>query len=146
MTFGRGIKDDFNRRAPFYISDWTDGLSLKVLSSTFFIFFTSMAPAITFSLLLSRETDEQVGAIEVLMATAITGVLFSVFAGQPLVIVGVTGPVSILTVAIYSLSQDWGIKFLPFYAWAQIWGALMLVLLAGFNACDGLKYVTYSSP
>ncbi|KAJ1438400.1 HCO3 transporter family-domain-containing protein [Ochromonadaceae sp. CCMP2298] len=142
MTFGRGIADDFKRRAPYYLSDWADGLHLKVLSSTFFIFFTSMAPAITFSLLLSRETDGQVGAIEVLMSTAITGVLFSLFAGQPLVIVGVTGPVSILTVAIYALSQQWGIHFLPLYAWSQIWGAAMLVALAGFNACDGLKYIT----
>lgn len=35
-----------------------------------------------------------------------------------------------------------GIKFIPFYAWSQIWGAAMLIVLAVFNACDTLKFVT----
>jgi hypothetical protein len=133
---------DFHVRSKWYLSDWTDWVSPKVLSSTFFIFFTSVAPAITFSLYLSENTDDQLGAIEVLLSTAITGILFSIFAGQPLVIVGVTGPVSILTASIYSLSETWDINFIPFYAWSQIWAAIMLILLALFNACDALKYVT----
>ena len=113
-----------------------------MLSSTFFIFFTSFGPAITFSLLLSESTKNQVGAIEVLLATSITGILFSVFAGQPLVIVGVTGPVSILTINIYTLAEQWGLPFIPFYAWAQLWGGFMLIALAVFNACDTVKLVT----
>jgi len=139
---GRGIYDDTVRRLPHYISDWTDALNSKVLSSTFFIFFTSIGPAITFSLLLGEQTKQQIGAIEVLLATSITGILFALFAGQPLLIVGVTGPVSILTISIYSLSQQWGINFIPFYAWSQLWGALMIICLAFSNACDSLKYVT----
>jgi len=105
-TAFRGIRDDFNNRSKVYHSDWTDGAALKVLSSTLFIFFTSFGPAITFSLLLSESTKNQVGAIEVLVATSITGILFAVFAGQPLVIVGVTGPVSILTINIYTLAEQ----------------------------------------
>ena len=124
------------------MSDWTDAFNWKVLSATLFIFFTSIGPAITFSLLLALETNDEIGAIEVLVATSITGVLFAVFAGQPLLIVGVTGPVAILSVNIYIVSEMLGIKFIPFYAWSQIWGAAMLIVLAVFNACDTLKFVT----
>lgn len=141
-SFGRGIRDDVARRLPFYLSDWTDAFNWKVLSATLFIFFTSIGPAITFSLLLALETNDEIGAIEVLVATSITGVLFAVFAGQPLLIVGVTGPVAILSVNIYIVSEMLGIKFIPFYAWSQIWGAAMLIVLAVFNACDTLKFVT----
>jgi hypothetical protein len=142
LAFGRGIRDDIAGRLGVYASDWTDAVNSKVVASTFFIFFTSVGPAITFSLLLTDETENQIGAIEVLLATSITGILFSVFAGQPLVIVGITGPVAILTVNIYSLTQQWGVKFIPFYAWSQVWAAAMLVLLAVGNACDAVKHVT----
>lgn len=138
----RGVKDDFRNRSSVYKSDWTSAANLKVLSSTVFIFFTSFGPAITFSLLLSEATKNEVGAIEVLLATSITGILFALFAGQPLVIVGVTGPVSILTINIYIMAEQWGVKFIPLYAWAQLWGALILMILAALNACDSIKYVT----
>ena len=100
----RGIKDDFSRRVPHYLSDWTDGWNLKVCAAIFFIFFTSIGPAITFSELLQEKT-KQIGVIEVLISSAISGSIFSIFSGQPLVIVGVTGPVSILTIAIYNMSN-----------------------------------------
>jgi hypothetical protein len=140
--FGRGVREDYNSRIGWYVSDWADALTPKVLASTLFIFFTSLAPAITFSLLLTNVTNDQIGAIEVLLSMCITGVLFALFSGQPLVIVGVTGPVSILTINIYTLSKQWGVNFLPFYAWSQIWAAFIMILLALFNACDTLKYFT----
>jgi boron transporter len=141
-TAFRGIKADLVTRSEHYISDWVDGFNTKVLSSSLFMFFTSMGPAITFSLLLSKETENSLGAIEVLLASCVTGVLFSVFAGQPLVIVGVTGPVLILTVSIYTLSVQWGLNFIPLYGWSQLWAALMIMCLSVFNACDAVMLVT----
>lgn len=140
-----GIKADLEKRRPHYLSDWTDIWSQKVLSSTLFIFFTSIAPAITFSLFVTESTNDELGAIEILLSTAITGVIFSVFGGQPLVILGVTGPVAILTASIYTLSKTWGLKFIPFYAWAQIWAGIIQIVLACSNSCSLLKYVTQFS-
>ena len=137
----RGIIGDFNRRRPHYMSDWTDGWNLKVLAAIFFIFFTSIGPAITFAELLQSETG-QIGVVEVLLSSAISGAIFAIFAGQPLVILGVTGPVSILTIAIYGMTTALDINFLPFYAWSQIWAAIMHMILAATNACDYIIYVT----
>ena len=39
---------DLKKRIPYYLSDITDGLSSKVLSSTLFIFFACVSPAVTF--------------------------------------------------------------------------------------------------
>ena len=44
--FGKGLIEDIKRKAPFYASDWKDGFSLKSFSSTFFLFFACIAPAV----------------------------------------------------------------------------------------------------
>jgi len=139
--FGRGMKDDFYRRWPHYVSDWTDGWNLKVLAAIFFIFATSIGPAITFAELLEEEVHE-IGVVEVLLSQAISGGVFSIFSGQPLVILGVTGPVTILTISIYGMAKSLDINFLPFYAWSQIWAALMHMTWASCNFNDYIVYVT----
>jgi hypothetical protein len=145
MALCSGIVDDLQRRSPHYLSDWhyvDFDCSLKILSASFYMFFNSLAPAITFGMLLSDSTRYQMGVLEVLMATSIGGCAFSIFAGQPLVIVGVTGPITILTISMFELSKNWDIAFLPFYAWSQLFAALMHIFIAMFNLCDLIKHVT----
>ena len=66
----------------------------------------------------------------------------SIFGGQPLVIVGVTGPVTILTISIYGMAKALDIDFLRFYQWAQIWAGLMHMATAAAGWCAAIKYVT----
>ena len=99
------------RRAPHYVSDWTEGHNAKTTASIFFMFFTSIAPAITFAELLDRSTGK-IGVVEVCLSSCLSGCIFSIFGGQPLVIVGVTGPVTILTISIYGMAKALGISFL----------------------------------
>jgi hypothetical protein len=138
----RGITDDYNRRAPHYYSDWTEGLNLKLVAAIFFMFFTSIGPAITFAVLLQDNTEKEIGVVEVLLSSALSGGIFSIFAGQPLVIVGVTGPVTILTISVYNMADALGVKFLPFYAWAQVWAAIMHWAISACNLCDYIVLVT----
>jgi hypothetical protein len=129
------------RRAPHYVSDWTEGHNAKTTASIFFMFFTSIAPAITFAELLDRSTGK-IGVVEVCLSSCLSGCIFSIFGGQPLVIVGVTGPVTILTISIYGMAKALGIDFLKFYAWAQIWAGLMHMAAAAAGWCAAIKYVT----
>ena len=140
-TWFLGIKQDLARRRPWYWSDWTDGHNAKTTASIFFMFFTSIAPAITFAELLDDST-ELIGVVEVCLSSALSGIIFSIFGGQPLVILGVTGPVSILTISIYGMSKALGVRFLPFYAWSQIFAALMHGVIAAYGLCDYIKYIT----
>lgn len=138
----RGIRADFERRRPWYFwSDFTEGWNAKTTAAIFYMFFTSIAPAITFAELLEDETDS-IGVVEVCLSSALSGMIFSLFAGQPLCIVGVTGPVSILTISIYGLTKQLGIRFLPFYAWAQLFAALMHMAIAALGLCEHIKYIT----
>lgn len=142
----KDMKDDLARRLPHYCSDWSDGFHSKVLSSSLFMFFTSIAPAITFAAVMDSSTKvdgvSQIGPVEVIFSTAITGTIFSIFGGQPLCIVGVTGPVTIFTLACFTIAELGDFPFLPFYCWVQIWAALMHVVLAVTGACAAVKLVT----
>lgn len=83
---GTGIKSDVVKRFPLYLSDFQNTANLKVLASVLFMFFTSVGPAATFSALLQSKTDDQIGFVEVMVSTAVTGSLWSFISGQPLVI------------------------------------------------------------
>lgn len=64
----------------------------------------SILPALAFSLDMFQNTGSNYGVNEVLLASVLGSVVFSIFSAQPLVIVGVTGKC-----AIYYLSKLYSI-------------------------------------
>jgi hypothetical protein len=92
--------------------DWLAGLHYRTLSSGLFVFFSSIGPAVTFGAVISDSTEGQLGVVEVILASALGGVFMSLFAGQPLVIVGVTGPIAIFTATVHTFAKSLGIPFL----------------------------------
>jgi hypothetical protein len=55
----------------------------------------SIMPALAFSLDMFTKTGMQYGVNEVLLSSVLGAVVFSILACQPLVIVGVTGPITV---------------------------------------------------
>ena len=130
MAYGAGIWRDIEGRIPHYLSDWADGLSPKALSAGVFIFFSQAIPATVFAAYLSARTDGQLGVAEVLLSMGLGGALFSLLAGQPLVIVGVTGPVCILLATTAELAARWGLPLRGWLLAACLWATLFHALLA----------------
>ena len=89
------------------------------------MYFIQIIPAITFGVFLQRTTGGDYGVSEVLMATSIAGMFAAIFAGQALVIVGVTGPVSIFSSTLYIITSSFTLPFLSFMFWVGIWAAVM---------------------
>jgi len=137
-----GIVADIRRRAPHYVSDFTDGLSSKTLASVFFLFFACLAPAVAFGGLLSVLTDGTIGAIEMIVATTVCGTVYALVSGQPLTILGSTGPVIIFMGILYQLTESLGIPYLPTLSWVGIWTMIFLVGLAITEACSLIRYFT----
>ena len=67
-------------------SDWLFDAGL--LAPAMYIFFASVIPALTFGEQFADETDNEFGGAQVLGATAICGLIQSIFGGQPMLIVG----------------------------------------------------------
>jgi hypothetical protein len=140
--FGGGLRADITRRLPFYLGDFREGLSSKVVASTLFLFFACLANAVAFGGLTSLMTGGEIGTVEMIVATAFGGILFALFAGQPLTILGGTGPIVIFTGLLYQLCQNWNLPFLPVYAWVGLWSGLFMVILALVDASALMRLFT----
>lgn len=140
--FAGGLRDDLKRRLPAYGDDFRQGLHSKVLGSTLFLYFACLANAIAFGALMGFMTDGQIGTTEMMVATAIGGVAFALFAGQPLTILGGTGPIVIFTALLYQTTNDLGLAFLPVYSWVGVWSGILLMLLAVTDASALMRFFT----
>ncbi|KAJ5104932.1 hypothetical protein NUU61_002279 [Penicillium alfredii] len=139
----RLVKQDIVNLRRRYLSDWTVFNQL-IFASAVYVFFTNLLPGITFASDLYVLTGKSWGTIEVVFSTGLCGIIFSLFSIQPLTILGVTGPFSVLAENIYSLCEEaFKIPFLPFMAWSLIHSAWLHYILAIINAHDWtMRYVT----
>ena len=140
--FAGGLREDLARRLPHYVDDFAKGIHPKVLASTLFLFFACLANAIAFGGLTDIVTEGQIGTTEMLVATAAGGILFALFGGQPLTILGGTGPITIFTGLLYVACRQLELPFLPVYAWTGIWSGVMLVVLAVTDASALMRFFT----
>jgi mannitol/fructose-specific phosphotransferase system IIA component (Ntr-type) len=137
-----GIVADIRRRAACYVSDFKDGLNGQALGSALFLFFACLAPAIIFGGLMHGMTDGDIGAVEMIVASAFCGLVYALFAGQPLIILGGTGPMLIFTAILHDYCVEHEIVFLHAYAWVGLWTALILLVLAATEASCLMRYFT----
>ncbi|AWU77292.1 uncharacterized protein C5L36_0D00310 [Pichia kudriavzevii] len=141
--FGRGIYYDIkNRLVSYYISDIKEGLTYRTIPSTIYIFFTNLLPAIAFAQDMFDHTKNSYGVNEILLSSAMAGIIFGLFSGSPLCIVGVTGPISIFNYTVYEIIEPKGIPYFPFMCWICLWSMLFHFLLAFTNAVNFMRYVT----
>ncbi len=137
-----GLLDDLRRRLPYYGSDFRDGLHPKVAGSALFLFFACLANAVAFGGLTGVVTGGEIGVVEMIVATAGGGILFALFSGQPLTILGGTGPIVIFTGLLYTSCRQLELPFLPVYAWVGLWSGLFMFILAATDASALMRFFT----
>ncbi|KAG7666301.1 uncharacterized protein J8A68_000172 [[Candida] subhashii] len=142
---GYGIYYDIKSRLPYYKSDFKDAFNYRVIPSTIFIFFTNLLPAIAFAQDMFDKTNHAYGVNEVLLSSGLAGVVFGLFSGQPLCIVGVTGPISIFSYTVYELIEPRGTPYFPFMCWIYLWSMIFHIIIAVGNYVSFLKIISLFS-
>ncbi len=137
-----GLFDDVRRRARWDASDWREGFHPNVVAAVLFLFFACVAPAVAFGGLMASLTGGAMGAIEMLVSTAACGVAYALFSGQPLTILGGTGPLLVFTALLYQLCARFGLPFLPTYACVDLWTAFFLLVLVATDASALIRHFT----
>jgi hypothetical protein len=90
-----------------------------------------------------RRTGQFFGINEALFSSAMAAIVFSLLSAQPLTIVGVTGLIALFNFTIYDIISIYDVSIYPqFMAWTGIWAAIFHWLVAVFNTCDYMRYVT----
>ncbi|CAL8248928.1 unnamed protein product [Lota lota] len=137
-----GLVSDVRRKLPFLWSDLRDALSLQCVASVLFLYCACMSPVITFGGLLGEATHENISAIESLFGASMTGVAYSLFAGQPLTILGSTGPVLVFEKILFKFCSDYELCYLSLRTSIGLWTALLCLLLVATDASSLVRYIT----
>ncbi|XP_061586698.1 solute carrier family 4 member 4a isoform X3 [Cololabis saira] len=140
--FCGGLFLDMKRKAPFFVSDFTDAFHIQALSAILFIYLGTVTNAITFGGLLGDATDNMQGVLESFLGTAITGGVFCLLAGQPLIILSSTGPVLVFERLLFNFSRDYHFDYLEFRLWIGLWSAFFCLVLVATDASFLVKYFT----
>ncbi|CAG5123621.1 unnamed protein product, partial [Candidula unifasciata] len=137
-----GLVADIKRKLPWYLSDFKDALHIQCVASIIYLYLATLTPNVTFGGLLGQATDQYMGTMECILTAAVVGVLFALFAGQPLNILGSTGPMLVLEMILYNFCKDNELDFLPFRAWIGLWTALLLIVIVAFDLSALVRYIT----
>ncbi|XP_007893704.1 sodium bicarbonate cotransporter 3 isoform X5 [Callorhinchus milii] len=140
--FFGGLILDVKRKLPFYLSDYKDAFSLQCLASILFLYCACMSPVITFGGLLGEATDNKISAIESLLGASMTGIAYSLFAGQPLTILGSTGPVLVFEKILFKFCKQYGLSYLSLRGSIGLWTAFLCIVLVATDSSSLVCYIT----
>ncbi|XP_012159439.1 anion exchange protein 3 isoform X3 [Ceratitis capitata] len=137
-----GLRNDLKRRLPMYRSDITDGLNSQTLAATIFMYFACLSTAITFGGLASEKTGNLIGISETLLSTALCGIIFHTISGQPLGIIGTTGPLLLFDEALINFCRENNLPFLTIRAYIGVWLAVIATTLSAFECSVYVRLFT----
>ncbi|XP_034231560.1 sodium bicarbonate cotransporter 3 isoform X3 [Thrips palmi] len=137
-----GLINDLKRKKPWYFSDFKDALSSQCVASWIFLYFACLSPIITFGGLLSEATGRNMAAMESLVSGFVCGVVYGLFSGQPLTILGSTGPVLVFESIVYEFCSEMGWDYMSFRLWIGIWIVGILIVLVAIDASAFVCYIT----
>ncbi|XP_039280416.1 electroneutral sodium bicarbonate exchanger 1 isoform X4 [Nilaparvata lugens] len=137
-----GLINDVKRKTPWYISDFKDALAMQCVASWIFLYFACLSPIITFGGLLSEATGKNMAAMESLISGFVCGIGYGLFSGQPLTILGSTGPVLVFETIVYDFCMSSSWDYMSFRLWIGLWIAFILIVLVAIDASAFVCYIT----
>jgi len=140
----RYIRDDLSRRLPHYVSDWTDGFRNKrqVFPAILFLYFSCLAPAVSFGTIASEITSGSIGIVEFIVSSGVAGMAYAILSGQPMAFIAPTGLTLAFISSLFRFCGSYGLPFFPVYAWIGLWTSLFMVVLGVGGASRFIRYCT----
>uniref|UniRef100_A0A3B3V630 Solute carrier family 4 member 1 (Diego blood group) n=1 Tax=Poecilia latipinna TaxID=48699 RepID=A0A3B3V630_9TELE len=137
-----GLIQDVTRRYPQYLSDIQDALNPQCMAAIIFIYFAALSPAITFGGLLGEKTEGLIGVSELIVATAMQGIVFSILGAQPLLVIGFSGPLLVFEEAFYTFCKDNDIEYLTGRVWIGFWLVLIVFITVALEGSILVRFVS----
>ncbi|NWJ00764.1 B3A2 protein, partial [Crypturellus undulatus] len=137
-----GLIRDVRRRYPHYLSDFRDALNPQCIAAVIFIYFAALSPAITFGGLLGEKTHDLIGVSELIISTALQGVLFCLLGAQPLLVIGFSGPLLVFEEAFFTFCMSNGLEYLVGRVWIGFWLILIVLLMVAFEGSFLVRFVS----
>ncbi|XP_045511248.1 sodium bicarbonate cotransporter 3 isoform X2 [Colias croceus] len=137
-----GLINDLKRKMPWYWSDFKDALAIQCIASWIFLYFACLSPIITFGGLLGEATGKNMAAMESLVSGFVCGMGYGFFSGQPLTILGSTGPVLVFETIVFEFCKQVGWNYMSFRFCIGTWTTIILITLVAIDASAFVCYIT----
>ncbi|XP_023684950.2 solute carrier family 4 member 1a (Diego blood group) [Paramormyrops kingsleyae] len=137
-----GLVKDIKRRYRHYLSDITDALNPQVLAAVIFIYFAALSPAITFGGLLAEKTNKMMGVSELMLSTAAQGIIFCLFAAQPILIIGFSGPLLVFEEAFFNFCDSNGIEYIVGRVWVGMWLVIIVLIIVAVEGSFLVRFIS----
>ncbi|KRZ29805.1 Electrogenic sodium bicarbonate cotransporter 1 [Trichinella pseudospiralis] len=140
-----GLIEDGRRKAPWFISDFTDAFKGRVtqtIAAAIFLFFANISKIITFGGVMDHVLEKEIGTIENILAGGICGVIYAIFSGQPICVLSATGPCLVFETILHSLCKNQGWNFLCVRFWVGAWTAVFLLIFVALDASVMVSWIT----
>ncbi|XP_069760820.1 band 3 anion transport protein-like isoform X2 [Narcine bancroftii] len=137
-----GVIRDIKRRHPKYLSDIKDALNPQCLAAIIFIYFAALTPAITFGGLLEEKTNGSMGVSELIISTAIQGIIFCLIGAQPLLILGFSGPLLVFEESYFYVCKILEINYLAGRVWVGMWMIIIVLVLVAFEGSFLVRFIS----
>ena len=146
---GLHLWENIRRRSKFYLSDYKDGLNSlrainKLSSTTSFLFFSILFPTIAFGQLAEKNTEGKINVDKAVIGQIIGGLIWAIFAGQPMLIIATTALVSLYSLVVFNVSRILVTDFYALYAWVGIWSTVFIAIYSFFGVSNLIKFSTRS--
>lgn len=137
-----GLINDIKRKVPWYFSDFRDSFASQCIASWLFLYFACLTPIITFGGLLGKATHNNMAAIESLISGFVCGMGYGFFSGQPLTILGSTGPVLVFESILVQFCETYELNYLEFRLWVGLWVTIILFIFVAFDLSAYVCFIT----
>ncbi|XP_053496624.1 solute carrier family 4 member 1b (Diego blood group) isoform X1 [Ictalurus furcatus] len=141
IPFG-GLIRDLRRRYKHYKSDITDARNAQVLAAVIFIYFAALSPAITFGGLLGDKVDNMMGVSELMLSTAVQGVIFCLISAQPVLVIGFSGPLLVFEEAFYGFCKSRDIEYIVGRVWIGVWLVVIVLLMVAIEGSFLVRFIS----
>ncbi|KAF2077246.1 hypothetical protein CYY_001435 [Polysphondylium violaceum] len=136
---------DVDKRKSTYWLDWKDGVESKyaiskTISCSVFLLFACLMPSIAFGVLNQNNTEGKFSVAKTIISQGIGGMVFSLLAGQPMVVLLSTAPLAIFIKITFQISVDNQLDFFTLYTWIGFFNGAFLILYSVFGLSRLMKY------
>ncbi|KAL1496464.1 hypothetical protein AB1Y20_016418 [Prymnesium parvum] len=108
-----GVARELAQRNTYCAADYLTAFryAQKTVAAALFMFFATLFSTVALGALVEKKTASRIGLTEYLSMNAAAGVLHSLFAAQPLLVLRPTGPISAITCKLADLSDRLALDF-----------------------------------
>ena len=151
MPPGKLLLRDIKRRKKHYWSDFTDGMNdresvKKYITTIIFLYFILLLPVMAFGVLNSYNTHQAIETRKGILAQAFGGIIFALFAGQPLSVVQSTIPIVLFIKLVYTFGVTlFNVDFLTFYMLVGLWNGFFLICYSFTGVSMAMAYCSRST-